>query len=390
MPDYNLNSIISNTGDDLIEIGFDVEGYEVEYLRGVRYMMENGADAIGDGFGADAVSVSTGGYIDEAASKQLVVSWTNHQSIVVKVVEEDAYAMCKCDLESKLGLPNSFIQELFTSRKGLIQTVTGGDSYWLTGAMVTANCIAEYVKHFYPDCEWTLQHIQQMISSRLINAQICFALNDSGTYFNTTIVEAGGAGFSDTAVSIDTQLFLSLNTLKNDFVVTVTDRSNKSENVDGKKLAPLATTDYIYEACSLGGYDINHTGYYGSSSNEQYSGEQAFSKVSVSSSKYQQARIRFFVRSDNKPAIEKILGDKKIPEGLIGEPLAYYTEAVSAGGSMTMQGDGSWPYFPPQYADGRGLTALNFKKACRIMWFFEIGTCDPSAQFLAKRRIRIT
>lgn len=32
MPDYNLNNIISNTGDNLIEIGFDVEGYDVDNI----------------------------------------------------------------------------------------------------------------------------------------------------------------------------------------------------------------------------------------------------------------------------------------------------------------------------------------------------------------------
>lgn len=33
MPDYSFDSIINGKGEDLIEIGFAVEGYEVENMR---------------------------------------------------------------------------------------------------------------------------------------------------------------------------------------------------------------------------------------------------------------------------------------------------------------------------------------------------------------------
>lgn len=39
MPDYNLDSIVSS-GNDLIEIGFAVEGYEVENVRGKTVIIQ--------------------------------------------------------------------------------------------------------------------------------------------------------------------------------------------------------------------------------------------------------------------------------------------------------------------------------------------------------------
>lgn len=46
MPDYNLSGITTG-GDDLIEIGFEVEGYEVENIRGGVTIVDGGGTVAG-------------------------------------------------------------------------------------------------------------------------------------------------------------------------------------------------------------------------------------------------------------------------------------------------------------------------------------------------------
>lgn len=323
MPDYTLNNIVSS-GDDLIEIGFEVEGYEVENIRGRKIIIQQTQASGGFGSESGSVSVSIGGYIDEEASKQLVVSFSNHQSIIVTIKGDGTHAMCKCSTESKYGLPNTLNENTFNGRMTQISAIMGGNNNWLCGIMVTPAMIANYVKHYYNDCEWSEQNVVSLIASKLIRAQVCFAKGGSGVYFNATVIDVPPTGFGDTAVSIDTQLFLAINALKSEFTVTATDGSGKSETVGGN-LEPLNTGVYTYTSATLSNYDLAHTSFFDIGA--LYNGEQHFKNVSVASSKYDQARIRFFVRAEDRDAIQKILNDK-IPDGLVGEPTAYYTEAM--------------------------------------------------------------
>lgn len=101
MPDYNLNSIVSGGENNLIEIGFDVEGYEVEYLRGPGTRVVNGAATQANGI----ITISPGGYIDDAAAKQQVLNWSTYGTFVV-LTEEGNAATVKNNTESRFGLPD--------------------------------------------------------------------------------------------------------------------------------------------------------------------------------------------------------------------------------------------------------------------------------------------
>lgn len=328
------------------------------------------------------MAVSIGGYIDDEASKQLVVAWGNHQSIVVKIEAEGTYAIGKCEIESNYGLPSTFDSEYVEGRTIYVSNARENtDNSWFCGITASPNMILNYIKHYYTDCDWDAKIVENLIAKKLICAQVCFALSGGGIFFNTSVIDVPHSGINDTTITIDTQLFLALDNIKKDFEVTVTDNKQQTQIVGGDAVKAIETPHYLYEYASLSDYNKIYTGH--SQPQEQYSGGN-FSKVSVTSPKYQQARVRFFIHPDRKDEVQKVIGDKKIPEGFIGEPKAYYTEAFTSGaGGYFDPGDGSIPYFNPADADGKAINYTNYAKGARIMWFYEVGNANPDSICLA-------
>lgn len=102
MPDYNLESIVNGDGENLIEIGFAVEGYEVDNMRGKHIIGGSGGAAE-----AGTITISPGGYIDDDAAKQQVLNWNPYGSFVVQTAENES-SIVTCTPEAKLRSTISF------------------------------------------------------------------------------------------------------------------------------------------------------------------------------------------------------------------------------------------------------------------------------------------
>lgn len=385
MAEINLESAVSGDSS-LIQIGFGVEGYIIENTGRQQVVASAGGNS---GFGSNAfpggfngIVQTFSGFIDDENAKQQVVNWTHFQSMILKS-NEDTYTIAAGNNGSECGLPDTLTENAFASKKSNILKFreNGGDDQ-IVGVAAPNSFILTNIKHFYSEIDWSENDISNLISKMLLHVQVTFANGGQGISFNACVSPYGGQIASGT-IAIDSQLFLSDEGLKRDFEVSVFDNSQKEYKV-GTDILPGCDGEYSYEYASVSDYNDLYLAIHAINHNV-YNSEQFFKKIDIKSTKYSDARVRFFITPDNKEAAATTLGGKQIPDGLVGEPPTYYTEVptMKFDGSNLDPGDGSIPYFNP--VDNMGaINYTNYAKATRIMWYFETGQANPGSNDLVR------
>lgn len=269
------------------------------------------------------ITVSPGGFINDEAAKQLVLNFNVYNPCIVKTPEEEI-AVASNGKENSLSLPLVLNQTTLAGKgAAIMQSQENRSDFWV-GSAVPESCISEYIKNFYPDYDDPGNAAKKLVASKILNVQLSFCTGGSGFSFDSKIVGFSEGGLVNT-IEIDSNLLLNCGNTT-DISVSTFDASNKEYKINGITLKAVIAGPYNINNGSISGFNIAEVTKI--ANYKKIPGEQNFKRMTVSCTRGNTVRARFYVDPSYKSSVDKII-QGGIPEGLYGRPMPYYNEVTA-------------------------------------------------------------
>lgn len=266
------------------------------------------------------ITVSPGGYIDDAAAKQQVLNWTTYGYCAL-INNEDKATIVKSSTPSSGGLPDILDITKLDGKAASLQR-----QEFIVGVALPESNVDGYIKHFYSDFTAIPNLGKKLVESRLLRAQLSFCQGGSGTAMDVRVVDFCQSGSVDTC-QIDTNL-IACTALKSNFDITVYDTKEQEYKVDGSTLKGAVLSDYNISNASIKGFTVDAMK---KLCGDKMEGEQAFKRLQAGSSYGTTLRMRLYVEKDDLPALNS--AGLNVPDGMVGKPTPYYAEVRSSAGT---------------------------------------------------------